>query len=332
MITVINLFHRTTSPVLERRRSEYIQYTLPFLRIAVYYLALMQYRILAHPHPKVLIILLIVATYATLCFFVKGIKVFFGKNQYIMLLIDQFMIFLLCYFTGGMHSPFVYGFILLVLVFSIGPSYRQLAAVLVLSVIWLTLLGLLTAFDLHSLIYFANASILTGIFVKVTVSNDLSIFTRYAIRDGLTGLYTQRYFYEYLEILMNDQTANMSFSLIMIDLDDFKRLNDALGHVEGDRILRDIAAVIKKTVRDTDVVVRYGGDEFAIILPGVQYQLSQVVVERLRSAIISLGHFDNVSMGSALYPDEATEANDLVSLADQRMYEQKRQTKQSLTL
>lgn len=317
------------SPVLDQKRSEYIQHTLPSLRIIVAYLVLAEYILLEPLKHQLLLMLLIVTCYATLCFFVKRIKVFFGKYQYVMLLLDQLAIFLLCYTAGGLSSPLAYGFVLPVLIFSSGPTYRQLLNVLLITAAWLTALGLLTGFHFPAFIYITTMIILTGIFVHVTVSNDMSIFTRYAIRDGLTGLYTQRYFYEHLDILINHPAANIkSFGLVMIDLDDFKRLNDKLGHVEGDRILKDIAETIKRTVRDTDVVARYGGDEFAIILPGVEYQLCQVIVERLRSAIVSMDYFDNVSIGSALYPDESTQIHQLVTLADARMYQQKRRTKQ----
>jgi diguanylate cyclase (GGDEF)-like protein len=327
---LINLFDGFKSPVLNRKRSEYIQHTLPFLRMAVASIAFLEYLWLGEFNPQVLIILTIAVVYSALCLLLKWVKVFFGKYQYIMLLIDQLMVFLLCYFHGGMGSYFTYGFILPVLIFAIGPNYRQLITVLALSLAWLLLLQLLTTFELAPLVIIFTAIALIGVVINVTVSNDLSIFTRYAVRDGLTGLFTQRYFYEHLDILINDPTTSKRpFGLIMIDLDDFKQLNDDLGHVEGDRILREIADTLKSTVRDSDVVVRYGGDEFAIILPGVEYQLCQTIVERVRAAIISLEHFNNVSIGSALYPDEADQIDDLVNLADTRMYQQKRQTKLS---
>ena len=90
---------------------------------------------------------------------------------------------------------------------------------------------------------------------------------------------------------MTSNPEQKPFSLVMIDLDEFKKLNDELGHLEGDRILKEVAGLIKQNVRDSDIVARYGGDEFALILPGVGHDLNNTIIERLRTSIIGMGYF-----------------------------------------
>lgn len=104
-----------------------------------------------------------------------------------------------------------------------------------------------------------------------------------ASRDGLTNLYNYRAFHEILDAQLEMAAASgKDLSLVLIDLDDFKRYNDTYGHQKGDEILRDFAELLASSVRNTDIVARYGGEEFAIILPDTPPVASAVVAERLR--------------------------------------------------
>ena len=107
-----------------------------------------------------------------------------------------------------------------------------------------------------------------------------------ATRDGLTGLYNRRYFDETL----SDHVAaanryQRDLSLVMFDLDAFKHINDTEGHQAGDEVLRQFAGILKSTARRADIICRYGGDEFAVILPESGKEQAQVFVQRVTNTL-----------------------------------------------
>jgi diguanylate cyclase (GGDEF)-like protein len=147
-----------------------------------------------------------------------------------------------------------------------------------------------------------------------------------AATDGLTGVANRRTFEKALgnEISRSGRSAE-SFSLMMIDLDHFKRLNDAHGHRTGDRALQNVAALLSDVARDSDLVARYGGEEFGLIAPATDSASAAVMAERLRAAIESLSVEPRVtvSVGVATYPHDADDAEALVRVADAALYEAK---------
>lgn len=154
-----------------------------------------------------------------------------------------------------------------------------------------------------------------------------------AILDGLTGVYNRREFNLQLKAeLERSERYQHACSLIMMDIDYFKKLNDTHGHQGGDEALRVVAALLKREVRPTDRVARYGGEEFAIILPETTGEKALGVAERLRGTIaiapisISEDMIINVtvSMGVATFPTDATSEEKLLSLADQALYSAKK--------
>ncbi len=147
-----------------------------------------------------------------------------------------------------------------------------------------------------------------------------------AITDGLTGLYNARYFYQALEReLERSQRYGHPCSLIMLDLDDFKKYNDRYGHQAGDDLLRELAGLMCGVIRQADTPARYGGEEFAVILPETDNAQAQALAERLREAIRDhefvvrntqrIGRI-TVSQGVATYPDDAQGVDRLVEAAD----------------
>ena len=145
-----------------------------------------------------------------------------------------------------------------------------------------------------------------------------------AVRDGLTGLFNRRYFNELITVEVNRlKRSPMAFSLLMLDIDNFKKYNDTQGHPAGDLLLKDAAKVFKNSVRPQDVVCRYGGEEFIIILPQTNKMAAQNVAERLRVQF-ELYLPTTVSIGIASIPEDAQEASALLEKVDNALYEAKR--------
>jgi diguanylate cyclase (GGDEF)-like protein len=146
--------------------------------------------------------------------------------------------------------------------------------------------------------------------------------------DGLTGLYSRRYFdLRIAEEIERARRFATSFALVMLDLDDFKRLNDTRGHLVGDRALREVASVAQSQLRGVDLAARYGGEELAFLLPRTSLADAHAVAERIRAAIA--GHdFDGIhitaSLGVAGWTESGVEDPDrLVERADAALYRAK---------
>lgn len=152
-----------------------------------------------------------------------------------------------------------------------------------------------------------------------------------SITDGLTSLYNHRHFHEQLEVeVKRAQRYDLNLSLIMIDLDRFKKFNDSYGHLQGDTLLRKIAQILKNSLRETDFVARYGGEEFVVILPETNKEGASVAAERVRKTINEqtfgeVGAKMTVSLGVASYPDDACLRTDLIKKADEALYRAKRE-------
>lgn len=152
-----------------------------------------------------------------------------------------------------------------------------------------------------------------------------------SMTDGLTGLYNRRYFESRLASeLDHARRLENPLSLIMLDLDDFKAFNDRHGHLEGDRILKALAAVLRLSLREGDCACRYGGEEFAVILPASDLEGARLVAERVRAGMERGLFRENagapagvtLSLGVARLNDKE-EAHDLVARADLALYRAK---------
>ena len=151
-----------------------------------------------------------------------------------------------------------------------------------------------------------------------------------AYQDSLTDLYNHRYFYEQLSHeVERAQRYGRPVSVILLDLDNFKQVNDTYGHLMGDKLLALMGQVIKDQVRASDIAARYGGDEFAIILPDTPRPAAEATAEKLSRAIATgrtnAGSMSenlplSASFGVACCPDESRTVSELLQLADDRVY------------
>ena len=145
-----------------------------------------------------------------------------------------------------------------------------------------------------------------------------------AWHDPLTGLYERRTFDRLLEMAIARSTRyGWPFTLVIVDLDELKTINDRDGHLAGDTALRDLGERFRQALRFGDNASRIGGDEFAMILPNTDADQVPALVERIREAPGFDRPCPSFSYGHALCPDEATGVDDLVRIADARLYEQK---------
>lgn len=156
---------------------------------------------------------------------------------------------------------------------------------------------------------------------------------RFAFTDYLTALRTRGYFEQQLELeIKRAERKRQKFSLLMIDIDHFKVLNDTFGHHVGDQVLRDIASILMKDMREVDTVARYGGEEFVMILPETTEAGAAYVAERLRKAVEQTKFFAGspqsiqhltISIGIAVFDTDAQFKRDLIEFADAALYSAK---------
>jgi len=151
--------------------------------------------------------------------------------------------------------------------------------------------------------------------------------------DSLTGLYNHRYFVKRLsEEIQRAVRYHRKVGLLLFDIDDFKLYNDNFGHQWGDRLLRHMGKTLSKTLRSIDIVSRYGGDEFGIIMPEADKSTCGIFMDRLRHAIAATDFRDQadgfegritISIGSAIFPDDADDSDRLIYCADMALFKSK---------
>lgn len=180
---------------------------------------------------------------------------------------------------------------------------------------------------------------ISGYFLKTSpnspiqlILKDVTLQVKLSLRDHLTNLYNRRYMEEFFKNeLESSRRYNYPFSIVMLDLDDFKKINDTYGHSAGDAVLKGTAEIMRTNMRKADVIGRYGGEEFIIIMPKTTKSNALICMEKIRNLINSKTYNFNhkkikvsASIGIATCPEDGTDIQDLLTIADIRLYRAKR--------
>lgn len=244
-------------------------------------------------------------------------------------------------FSGGVHSPFVWIFALLCGMYGMLRGLRWALMTATLSCLYL-LAGaeFAVGWGLHLrdaggdpiparsfLASYAAMFYLVAV-VSAFGRRELREISRLASTDGLTGLGNRRALKQALEQeLARSARMGRSVSVLLIELDGFKEVNDRLGHLQGDEVLRRVGAALRVTCRATDALIRFGGDEFVVVLPDSRADEAMIAAERIRIAIRAIDLTDRTpltaSIGLSTYPDDALTAPELLDAADRAMYQVK---------
>ncbi len=252
---------------------------------------------------------------------------------------------LLTALTGAASSPFVVGFFLVMAGTALSTEGRAPLAIALLSAASVALVGAVDALDgglepeALAWVGFTAVALILLADIATAAARAQRHARDEALRasrfDSLTGLYNRAFFFTTMEqeIRRSDRMGR-DFTMLMLDLDDLKPVNDTFGHQWGDRLLKAVADAIRHTIRFTDAAARYGGDEFVILLPETDASGGYVVAEKLRRDIAALALRagdrnvrSSASLGLVTYPHDGATIEQLVSAADVAMYESKRRGK-----
>ena len=250
--------------------------------------------------------------------------------------------------SGGLSSPFLPGFFLIVAGASLAIDGLAPILLAVLAGLSYGLVGVLVAgpgaimpttlawlgFNVVALALLAYLATVAG--REQRYARDAAI--RLSRFDPLTGLYNRSFFFSVMDReIRRAVRIGRGFSLLMLDLDDLKPVNDTFGHQYGDRLLRAVTDVVQRSVRGTDIAARYGGDEFVVMLPDTDPSGAFVVAEKLRSDVANLAlRADertvrtSVSIGLVAYGEDGTSIETLMASVDAAMYEAKRRGKNQI--
>ena len=253
------------------------------------------------------------------------------------------------WFTGRAGSPLVNAYLLVIIISSLAlgkvATLLQTGAISLLYV-WLAFTGLgLAAFAPASLIAYAGRLVPFWLVAYLcTMLADDMFFAQRRLRelaetDALTGLFNMRMFYSFArkEYAQSVRYAR-PLAVMMVDVDNLKRVNDLYGHDAGNRLIQLVADTLSMRVRDSDVLARYGGDEFALLLPNTDaagaMQLASRIVSSLSPMTLAVAGERlrvTISVGVAAYPEHGTEVRELLGYADRAMYISKNSGKNKVT-
>lgn len=244
--------------------------------------------------------------------------------------------------SGANQSQYKILFLFIIITTTIQSGMKQGMIMACISSAIILIMDLVCMPGINVNIYFENDLVLSGVFILtawplgfyVKIEGEhINRLTSLANEDGLTGVYNHRYFYEALDRKIKySKENNEKISMIFLDIDYFKHYNDLYGHQEGDKVLKKIGKTLKEITRDCDIVSRYGGEEFAIILPNTDEKGATEIAEKIRYSIENTYFYGQqnqpnknltVSIGISVYPDKATNEFELIKSADDALYRAK---------
>ena len=215
--------------------------------------------------------------------------------QYLEMSIFIFVFIIAIYVSGANESYIKFIFLFIIISYTIeygmktglGISFISSIVILSMDIIYGNNNDVNKYFenDLALVAMFFLVSWTLGYYVRLEKSH-IQDLTEYANIDGLTGAFNHRYFYELIDCIYEDSMKNNSqLSLLMIDVDYFKKYNDMYGHSKGDELLKEITSILRKSLRTSDLLCRYGGDEFCIILPNTDKEQASHIANTLREDV-----------------------------------------------
>jgi diguanylate cyclase (GGDEF)-like protein len=260
---------------------------------------------------------------------------------------DLVALSMIVFFSGGLSSPIIAMFIVYIMITTFLTDYHKafrntLTVIVLLLVITLLqnseiffssqqIMAMLTFDIMFIFTYSVSGYLSKNLHINEALLKELLEQTQeLSISDGLTGLYNQMHFFELLNLeTKKSQRHNLCYSLIMFDVDHFKNYNDHNGHMHGSETLKSIGTIMKNKFRATDLLAKYGGDEFVIILPQTDKVGAYLAAERLREGIekqVFPGAETQplkkltISIGLAAYPEHGLSDEEILNRADKSLY------------
>jgi diguanylate cyclase (GGDEF)-like protein len=260
---------------------------------------------------------------------------------------DLVALSLIIFFSGGLGSPIIAMFIVYIMIATFLTDYHKafrntLTVIVLLLIITLLqnsgsffssqqIMAMLTFDSMFIFTYFVSGYLSKNMHINETLLKELLKQTQeLSISDGLTGLYNQMHFFELINLeTKKSQRDNLCYSLIMFDVDFFKNYNDHNGHMHGSETLKSVGMIMKNKFRATDMLAKYGGDEFVIILPKADKVGAYLAAERLRESVekqVFPGAETQpqkkltISIGLASYPEHGQSTEEILNHADKALY------------
>ena len=261
--------------------------------------------------------------------------------------LDLLVFSLTVFFSGGLASPIIALMIVYIMISTFLVDYHKALRYTLASMVLLLAIavlqegrGFFSGTQVTSLLayhfmfiftYFVSGYLSKNLHRNEELLKEVLQQTReLSVTDGLTGLYNQMHFFELLDReTKNSQRHDMSYTLIIFDVDHFKNFNDSNGHLRGSETLKNIAALMKRKFRSTDLLAKYGGDEFVIILPQTDKVGAYLAAERLREAVerepfpgaeTQPQKKITISIGLATYPEHGLSDDEILNRADRALY------------